>query len=146
MSMKGWLKVTLVLALVALVGGTLVACGDGGSTSSPEDTVRSFLNASESGDCSDMVKLCTDQFFDDFGTDRDEFLDFCEESWDEVEYNRISDIEIDVEDSSNDEATVVATYHTEEKYKDQDEPDEYDTEQTYYLVKDNGKWLIESIE
>jgi len=144
--MKIWARVMLVLALVALVGGTLVACGGGGSTSSPEDTVRSFLNATESGDCSDMAKLYTDQFFDDMEIDEDEFIDLCKEGWEEVEYSRISDLEIDVEDISQDEATVVATYHYEEMLKGGDEPDEYDDDATFYLVKENGKWLIENMD
>jgi ketosteroid isomerase-like protein len=145
--MKIWSRVMLVLALVALVGGTLIACGGGGSsTSSPEDTVRSFLNATKSGDCSSMAKLCADQVFDDMGMGKDEFIDVCKEGWEEVEYSRISNLEIDVEDISQDEATVVATYHYEEMMKDGDEPDEYDEDATFYLVKENGKWLIENMD
>ena len=143
--MKIWSRVMLVLALVALVGGTLVACGGGGgsSTSSPEDTAKSYFNVMKSKDCSASMKLFTENMF--YG-DKDGAIASCQESMNEIGYIRVSNLEIDVEDISGDEATVVAMFHSEIKYKDSDEPEVSEDTLTFYLVKEDGKWLIDYIE
>jgi hypothetical protein len=142
--MKIWSRAMLVLALVALMGGTLVACGGGSSTSSPENTVKSYLNAAQSKDyCSASMKLMTKNM--NYG-DIDETINICEESMNEIKYIRVSNLEIDVEDISGDEATVTAMFDSEIKYKDSDEPKESEETLTFYLVKENGKWLIDDIE
>jgi len=133
--MKRWPKVILAVGLVALLACTLLACGGGGGgapASTPEGTVRNFLNALQALDVNGMAACC-------IGDALEEVRDMGQPPPGAT--IRISNIRLDVVSQSDTNAEIDAQYNVwasayGETYEDR-------IYETYYLVKFDGRWYIE---
>lgn len=128
--MKGWPKVVLVLALVALGGCTLVGCGGG---SGPEATVRGAFKAMEAKDAEKLATYFTEDVNDEMVAEAQQYFDI----FDSI---KIANLKLTVVSQTEDAATIEAEYDFELKAFGQTSQEHQSD--TMDLVKVNGKWLI----
>jgi len=128
--MKGWLKVMLVVALVVLLGPTLLGCGGGAG---PEATVRDCLKAMEAKDAEKMASY----FVADM---RDEMLAQMEMTFEMVDEIKISNMKTEVVSQEGDRATVELEFDMEMTIQGQ--TSEQHMKETTELERVGGKWLI----
>lgn len=114
-----------------LLGGSLAACGGGGS--GPEDTVRGALKAMEDLDGEKMASY----FVEDMREELEAGMEFSFAMIDEI---RISNLETRVVSESGDSATVEMEFDFEVTAFGETETEHM--EDTAELVKVDGKWLI----
>jgi len=129
--MRSWPRLLAVLAVMLLLGGSLAACGGGGS--GPEDAVRGALKAMEDLDGEKMASY----FVEDMREDLEDGMEFFFAMIEEI---RISNIETRLVSESGDSATVDMEFDFEVTAFDETETEHM--EDTSELVKVNGKWLI----
>ncbi len=132
--MKGWLKVVLVLALVAVLVPSLIGCGGG---SGPEDAVRGVMNAMAAMDAEKMATYFTEEMSEDveFG------MEFAFTLVDDI---KISNLKTTLVSQTGDEATVAFEFDLETEAFG--ETDKEHVDDTLYLVKESGKWLISEFD
>ena len=136
------LIIGIVAALVLLAGGIVAAVllgGDGASSDDPAETVQSYVDAVEDGDCDAVVALLTDDFQDEIGAGCSG--DFSPEDAYEGTGVDPDDITYDVGEAEvdGDEATVPLTVSGFGSLGGQDS-----ITSDYGLVKEDGEWLISS--
>lgn len=129
--MRFWPRLLAVLAVMLLLGGSLAACGGGGS--GPEDTVRGALKAMEDLDGEKMASY----FVEDMREELEAGMEFSFAMIDEI---RISNLETRVVSESGDSATVEMEFDFEVTAFGETETEHM--EDTADLVKVDGKWLI----
>jgi hypothetical protein len=129
--MKGWFKVVLVLALVALVGGVLIGCSGGGS--GPEDTVRNVFKAMEAKDAEKMASYFTEDI-------SQEMVDEMQTSFDIFDSIKVKNLKTTVASQTDDTATV--DYEGDFEIKVFGETSKEHQSDSIDLVKVDGKWLI----
>lgn len=129
--MRFWPRLLAVLAVMLLLGGSLAACGGGGS--GPEDTVRGALKAMEDLDGEKMASY----FVEDMREELEAGMEFSFAMIDEI---RISNLETRVVSESGDSATVEMEFDFEVTAFGETETEHM--EDTAELVKVDGKWLI----
>ncbi len=131
--MKGWFKVVLVLALVALLGGVVIGCG-GGSGSGPEDTVKNMFNAIEAENADKVGSYCTEDIREDVVSAMESFFAIADSI-------KITNMETSIASQTDDTATVDMEYDMEVKVFGEAEK-EHESD-SMDLVKVGGKWLID---
>jgi hypothetical protein len=131
--MKGWMKVFLVLGLVALLVSTVLGCGGG---SGPEDTVRNAFKAMAAMDAEKMATY----FVEDVREDVELGMEFAFAMLDKI---KITNLKTTVASQTDDEATVEFEFDLETTAFD--ETEEEHVEDSIDLVKENGKWLISEL-
>jgi len=116
--MKNTFKILGIIALVAVIGTTMIACGSGGS--SPSTVVKKFLDAGVKGDAKEMEKYATKEtiaLLAMFGSKSEEM------------YKNYSQGKILSENIDGDKATVKMVGSDGE-------------ESDIDLIKVDGKWVI----
>jgi len=129
--MKGWLKVVLVLSLVALVGGVVIGCSGGGS--GPEATVQGMFNAMAAKNADKVGSYCTEDI-------REDVVSTMESAFTFVDSIKITNLKTSVASQTEDTATVDFEYDIEIKAFGETNKDHQSD--TIDLVKVDGKWLI----
>lgn len=129
--MKGWFKVVLVLALVALVSGVLIGCSSGGS--GPEATVQGMFKAMAAKNADKVGSYCTEDI-------REDVVSTMEVTFALVDSIKITNLKTTVASQTDDTAIVDAEYDFEIKAFGETNKDHQSD--TIDLVKVDGKWLI----
>jgi hypothetical protein len=129
--MKGWLKVVLVLSLVALVSGVLIGCSSGGS--GPEATVQGMFKAMAAKNADKVGSYCTEDI-------REDVVSTMKISFAILDSIKITNLKTTVASQTEDTATVDAEYDLEMKAFGENNKDHQSD--TIDLVKVDGKWLI----
>lgn len=129
--MKGWLKVVLVLSLVALVSGVLIGCSGGGS--GPEATVKDMFKAMAAKNADKVGSYCTEDI-------REDVVSTMESAFTLIDSIKITNLKTSVASQTEDTATVDAEYDLEMKAFGQTNKEHQSD--TIDLVKVDGKWLI----
>jgi len=129
--MKGWFKVVLVLALVALVGGVVIGCSGGGS--GPEATVKGMFKAMEAKNAEKVGSYCTEDI-------REDVVSTMEFSFALVDSIKITNLKTTVASQTEDTATIDAEWDFEIKVFG--ETSKEHQSDSMDLVKVDGKWLI----
>ena len=129
--MKGWLKVVLVLSLVALVGGVVIGCSGGGS--GPEATVKGMFNAMAAKNADKVGSYCTEDI-------REDVVSTMEASFAILDSIKITNLKTTVASQTDDTAIVDAEYDFEIKAFGETNKDHQSD--SIDLVKVDGKWLI----
>jgi hypothetical protein len=132
--MKCWLKVVLVLGLVALLVSSLIGCSGG---SGPEDTVKNAFKAMAAMDAEKMATYFTEELREDIELG----MEFAFAMVDKI---KISNLKTTVSSQTDDEATVEFEFDLETTAFDETEKEH--VEDSIDLVKENGKWLISEFE
>ncbi|MCX5995948.1 MAG: nuclear transport factor 2 family protein [Chloroflexi bacterium] len=129
--MKGWLKVVLVLSLVALVSGVLIGCSSGGS--GPEATVQGMFKAMAAKNADKVGSYCTEDI-------REDVVSTMEASFAILDSIKITNLKTTVASQTDDTAIVDAEWDFEIKAFGETNKDHQSD--TIDLVKVDGKWLI----
>jgi hypothetical protein len=129
--MKGWLKVVLVLSLVALVSGVLIGCSSGGS--GPEATVQGMFKAMAAKNADKVGSYCTEDI-------REDVVATMEASFAILDSIKITNLKTTVASQTDDTAIVDAEWDFEIKAFGETNKDHQSD--TIDLVKVDGKWLI----
>ena len=129
--MKGWFKVVLVLALVALVGGVVIGCSGGGS--GPEAAVKGMFNAIAAKNADKVGSYCTEDFREDTVSAMEFFFSM-------VDSIKITNMKTSIASQTDDTATVDMEYDMEVKVSGETEKSH--ESDSIDLVKVDGKWLI----
>jgi len=142
--MRIWARAMLVVSLAALLGSALAACGGGSSLgaagySNPEDAVKAYFDAYEAKDYTGVVDLFTEAQ----DTPKNEMIDGANEDWSQYEFIEILDLELDTVFISDDEATIDVLWDERCRMYTWDQAEEFRITGTFYLKKENGKWLIQ---
>jgi len=128
--MKGWAKVVLVLALAALLGVSLVACG---GESGPEDAVKGALKAFGAMDAEKTASYFPEE-------EREELISGLEIAFAFVDDMKVLNIKTGLVSQTEDTATVDAEWDMEGTLFGQKETEHVDD--TMRLEKVDGTWLI----
>jgi len=129
--MKGWLKVVLVLSLVALVGGVLIGCSSGGS--GPEATVQGVFKAMAAKNADKVGSYCTEDI-------REDVVSTMKSSFALIDSIKITNLKTTVASQTEDAATIDAEWDFE--IKAFGETSKEHQSDSIGLVKVDGKWLI----
>lgn len=126
--------ILVVMAAAALIFLIFKFTGGAGSQSSPEKTVKSFMNAVKKENAKAMVSYISTSSMNE--GDRDILVEMFEEQFEEGELNlqdyTIQDVEID-EDTATVEYKV---FYMEDGEKETEE-------ESFELIKEEGKWFID---
>ncbi len=129
--MKAGAKVLIVLALAALLGCSLLACGGGGS--GPEAAVEGALEAFGNMDAEKTASYFPED-------EREEVIAGLEFAFELVDDMNVSNIKTSIVSQTETTATVEANWRIEATFFGETESD--DVEDTMRLEKVGGEWLI----
>ena len=129
--MKIWTKGIVILALVALLGCSLFACG--GGASGPEAAVEGVLKAFGAEDAEKVASYFPED-------EREEVIAMLEFSFGFVENLKVSNIETRLVSETGNTATVDAEWDITGTILGEEDTDH--VEDTMKLEKIDGKWLI----
>jgi len=124
-------KLPLLFILILVIGA--IGCSDSDDTSSPEDVVRGFLEATQDKDVEAMASYCTE----DFG----EMISVPENFKEGVEEISFSNISIEVVEQSENEAEINLSYDALVDVKGEEFSDNNNTG-TIFLIRVDNSWLI----
>ena len=132
--MMKWLKAFFVLGLAAMLLSSLVSCGGGTVCSAePEDALRGAFKALESKDSEKLVNYYVEEV-------RPQIASMMGFAFSFVDNYKISNLEVDVESQTDDEATLKVEY--DRKIEADGSTTEEHVKETYELAKRENCWQL----